>query len=306
MDKRVFMLLGAIILIGGAIYFIQRMLQQKPACDGADIELLSKDLMVGDSLKFSDISPNATKWYWDFGDGLGTSESRSGSYLYQSKGKYLIRLTVNETCVDSIIVEVSNGGMDTVTGTRITITASRSVVHVGEPVNFKGTAEGAKSWKWYFGENGVTIDDKTQNPTYTYKTQGDYVVTLKTDASLKVNGTYNIKVLPKLLPTVSSSKVAGPAKPKLPPKAEIINRLQNLADRGGYKTQVEKDWFNNYFISGQTTPVSWNIPDANVPTLDALVKEFSFNHPAYTILDVSFSTDNSGYISSLEIKAQKK
>ena len=58
------------------------------------------------------IAPNSqiTSWFWDFGDGVGTSTIQNPVYTYTSPGTYNVKLRVTNlsNCVDSIIIPVAS------------------------------------------------------------------------------------------------------------------------------------------------------------------------------------------------------
>lgn len=43
-------------------------------------------------VQFKDLSKNATKWYWDFGDGT-TSTKQNPLHRYKTAGNYTVKLT---------------------------------------------------------------------------------------------------------------------------------------------------------------------------------------------------------------------
>lgn len=64
---------------------------------------------IDESFTFSDISfTNIVSWFWDFGDGSGTSTSQNPDYSYSSAGNYTVCLRVIDTfgCEDSLCENV--------------------------------------------------------------------------------------------------------------------------------------------------------------------------------------------------------
>jgi PKD repeat protein len=67
---------------------------------------------VNTPTQFTDLSiaPNSqlSSWFWDFGDGIGTSNLQNPSYTYTTAGTYNVKLRVTNTasCADSIIIPV--------------------------------------------------------------------------------------------------------------------------------------------------------------------------------------------------------
>lgn len=60
-------------------------------------------LSIGDTLKFSNCSENATSYYWDFGDST-TSIEKLPNHFYNKDGKYTIKLrAINKYNADSVL-----------------------------------------------------------------------------------------------------------------------------------------------------------------------------------------------------------
>jgi PGF-pre-PGF domain-containing protein/uncharacterized delta-60 repeat protein len=125
-------------------------------------------------VNFTDMSTNATAWYWEFGDG-NVSALRNPTHTYMDVGTY----TVNLTAINAI------SGNDTMTRTdHITaaiapvanFTASATSGTVPFAVTFTDLSTNSPtSWAWDFGDGATSTD---QNATHTYTTAGTYAVSL--------------------------------------------------------------------------------------------------------------------------------
>ena len=116
---------------------------------------------------FSDQTPNATSWLWDFGN-TSTSTAQNPSYCYINPGVYTVTLTAT-----------TSSGTSSATGT-VTVyqnpTAAFTSTNVPtNTVNFTDQSVGAVGWSWSFGD---TTYSTLQNPTHTYATAGAYTVYL--------------------------------------------------------------------------------------------------------------------------------
>jgi PKD repeat protein len=114
-------------------------------------------------------------WNWDFGDG-GTSTSQNPSHIYNTAGKYTIRLTVT-------------GPGGTVTATKynylnvtalppvINFQASKTIGASPLSVSFTATNTGGPvySWLWDFGDG---FSSSIQNPMHVFSKSGKYTITL--------------------------------------------------------------------------------------------------------------------------------
>ncbi len=54
------------------------------------------NVRAGEIIQFTDQSPNAKSWLWNFGDGY-TSQERNPSHVYNFAGNYIVMLSVNNT-----------------------------------------------------------------------------------------------------------------------------------------------------------------------------------------------------------------
>lgn len=130
-------------------------------------------------VQFTDESlGNIETWQWDFNsDGVIDSLSQNPRFTYTKAGIYTVSLTAS-----------NSDGQDTDTK----LDYLRFTIHpcfidfMAEPTRVEGLKEiqftdlsrgKVTSRAWDFNNDGVT-DSTEQNPTYTYKRDGDYSVTL--------------------------------------------------------------------------------------------------------------------------------
>jgi len=115
-------------------------------------------------------------YYWDFGDGIGTSTEEHPSYTYTSAGTYTCSLTVNGPYGSDTEVKVDY----------ITILSPDEVVASFEPsatygvtpaaISFENTSIGTIDiYAWDFGDTGTSTDE---NPVHIYEEAGVFEVSL--------------------------------------------------------------------------------------------------------------------------------
>jgi PKD repeat protein len=132
------------------------------------------------TVTFTDQSSNTpTSWAWDFdNNGIIDNTTQSPSYTFTASGTYTVNLTaINAGGSDSEVKEgyvtVSSGvaPVSAFSGTPTSGTAPLTVAFTdastGDPA----------AWAWDFDNDG-TIDNTTQNPSYTYTAGGTYTVNL--------------------------------------------------------------------------------------------------------------------------------
>ncbi len=130
------------------------------------------------TVNFSDKTPSATKWEWDFGDGSLIETIQNPSHTFSSKKLYAIKLKVtdNNGCSNNI---AKNNFINTLP----VIARFNSSVQQGcapLTVNFNDLSTSStivKSRLWNFG-NGIT--STLVNPTIIFSDTGKFCVTLKT------------------------------------------------------------------------------------------------------------------------------
>lgn len=123
--------------------------------------------LIGLDVTCTDVSTNASNWFWDFGDG-GTSTIQNPTHTYSTNGWYDITQIVsnscgpNDTIIDSVLICVPANA---------SFTSNAS----GFNSSFTDASTYTTSWNWDFGDgNNSTL----QNPLHTYATMGWYDVTL--------------------------------------------------------------------------------------------------------------------------------
>ncbi|MBS1565433.1 MAG: PKD domain-containing protein, partial [Bacteroidetes bacterium] len=131
------------------------------------------------TVSFSDISPDAVSWQWNFGDG-GTGTGRTPTHTYGSVGQYDVSLTITD----------SKGCQNTITKTNfVEIIAPIAVIsnvpnggcapYTFSPVSGSVQIDGIASYTWDFGDAGAPGNNATgPTPSFTYTNTGNYTVSL--------------------------------------------------------------------------------------------------------------------------------
>jgi len=135
------------------------------------------DLAVSGDVLFTDQSVNATRWFWDFGDG-STDTVQNLVHTYWQEGTYTVTLTaMNDTCANSaistVVVKWDCYPMANVNYSQSTDTVN--LVVSGNVTFYSNPDIISDSLIWDFGD-GTT--DTAQNPLHTYNSIGVYTVAL--------------------------------------------------------------------------------------------------------------------------------
>ncbi|NCU04302.1 MAG: PKD domain-containing protein, partial [Chitinophagaceae bacterium] len=132
------------------------------------------------TVNFSNTTPGAKQWLWDFGDG-NISTQQNPVHTYTAEGAYTVRLTV----------QLSAGCTGTLTKTNFII-VSKPVVSIPgmptggcfpytfSPTPVVLTPDNVVSWSWDFGDGGTSTQ---QFPSHLYPNQGSYNIRLTVTTS---------------------------------------------------------------------------------------------------------------------------
>ena len=227
-------------------------------------------------VNFTDLTPGAVDWYWEFGDGGSAGISSAPSFLYQDPGIYTVSLIVTDVngCIDTVektnYVQVIgpdvNFGWDTTTGCApLTVNFTDSTIFGAPIVN----------WSWDFGDGGSS---NLQNPTYTYTTNGKYDVSL------------TITDIDGCMRTMSVTELIDTRDTVAPTISCPADQTENLDASCGFSLP---DYTGSLTVSDacDATPVLTQVPAAGS----------SFSGAGTTVPVKFFATDASGNVDSCSI-----
>lgn len=170
-------ILLAVLLLTGLIFLFKSSLFEKRTIDA---RIVKDEIYLNEDLVFTDNTPKASKWLWEFGNGEKAT-SRTGAYHYTKPDTYIVRLTVDGELRQEFPVTVRDT-VRTVIDTALTISGPTAGL-VNEEIRLEGDGQG-KDFEWSFGETG-RVDVKGKTALYTYRAPGKYVVRLRTEKSHK-------------------------------------------------------------------------------------------------------------------------
>ena len=123
------------------------------------------------SVGIINLSQNASRFTWDFGDNNSFIGFSPDSHTYNTHGTYLISLIAqNNFCKDSVSKEIYIAPAIPVANFFVSKEGCRPV-----EVSIENYSLYADSYFWDFGDGGTSSQ---QNPTYTYYTPGTYSISL--------------------------------------------------------------------------------------------------------------------------------
>ncbi|PAW92062.1 PKD domain-containing protein [Mucilaginibacter sp. MD40] len=165
----------SILLLAGLIFLFKSSLFEKRTVNA---RILKDEILLNEDLIYSDNTPNAKSWLWEFGNGE-RSTKQNGTYHYSKPGAYIVRLTVDGKLQQQFPVDVKEVALAPVSAdTLITINGPTQGI-VNEEVRLEAQGN-ARIYEWSFGETG-RVDVKGPTALYTYHNPGTYFVRLNTD-----------------------------------------------------------------------------------------------------------------------------
>ena len=165
-----------ILLLAGIIFLFKSSLFEKRTVNA---KILKDDIFLNENLIYSDNTPDAKKWVWEFGNGDKSSQ-QTGSYKFKKAGAYIVRVTVDGKLQQQFPLNVKDTVASVLHDTTVMINGPTQGI-VNEEVRLESQGS-ARIYEWSFGETG-RVDVTGPTALYTYHKAGVYVVKLNTDHS---------------------------------------------------------------------------------------------------------------------------
>ncbi len=125
------------------------------------------------SVQFTDLSENATRWNWDFGDGANSTD-QSPVHTYSEVGTCIVNLTAtNANGTDSKLATIKVLEQPILPAADFSTNASNGFAPLS--LQFNDNSENSTEWGWDFGDGSCSSE---QNPVHTYSSAGNYTVDL--------------------------------------------------------------------------------------------------------------------------------
>ncbi|MEM6964472.1 MAG: PKD domain-containing protein [Bacteroidota bacterium] len=127
----------------------------------------------GPLVDFTNLSSDATSYFWDFGDG-STSTEADPQHQYNLNGDYNVTLNANNACGTTTITKVVSITSSVIAGFSSNVTSGCMPL----TVNFSNESVNATSFNWTF-VGGTPASSTSENPTITYENAGVYTVMME-------------------------------------------------------------------------------------------------------------------------------
>ena len=211
------------------------------------------------------VSGTIDSYFWNFGDGGGTSQIQNPSYTYLTAGIFNLELsdTSNFGCAASVVIPVTVYENPVANFTLTDVCAETAYQFIDASTSNDGTIT---NWNWDFTNNG-TVDNTQQNTSHIYPTFGNFDVNLSisTDLGCTHNITQSVTVFQ--LPTVSFTAPSV--------------------------CQGSATAFTDNTVANNGTITNWNWDFQNNGSIDATVQNPTFNYPSFGSYSAQLSVTSS-------------
>ena len=142
------------------------------------------------TVQFTDTSPAATTWLWNFGDG-SSSNLQNPSHTYTTGGVFDVSLTITlpggctNTITKSQLIRISAATVNIAN-----VPAGGCIPFAFSPIPVIQSVDSIISYSWNMGEPGAVYS--TQFPTHVYNSAGDYNIQLTVTTQTGCVATINI------------------------------------------------------------------------------------------------------------------
>ncbi|QCE42470.1 PKD domain-containing protein [Psychroserpens sp. NJDZ02] len=194
MDKMVRYLFVFVFLISATVLGFH--IKNSSGCNTVLFDTDAKDYAVGEAILFNDLTIDADKWQWSFGDNT-SSFQKDPAHYFEKPGAYDVELIVNGSCVGMQTVEIKEA-IKVLDSTKFPVFDIPESVRVGDVLKLKDETNNASTWEWRFGET-PKIDDKNRTAEYVYTEPGLYTVKLIVNGDVEYMTKKKINVLEPLV-----------------------------------------------------------------------------------------------------------
>ncbi|MDH3709592.1 MAG: PKD domain-containing protein [Cyclobacteriaceae bacterium] len=204
------------------------------------------------TVNFTNMSQYASPgtYFWDFGDGIGTSRQQNPTYTYYDPGIYTVSLSASNE-LDTTVVERKDFIIEVYPESRANFDIRPEVVFLpGEEIRAVNRSEGAESYFWDFGDGNTSTEFE---PTHRYERAGEYDVTLIATNQYGCNDTLTIEKAvfaddggKFLIPNTFTPNGDGKNDVFVPEVFGVVNFHMEIYDRWGELLFVTDDQNNGW------------------------------------------------------------
>ena len=189
-------------------------------------------------LEFTDLSTNATDWFWDFGDGESSTD-QNPIHEFQDTGYFDITLiTLNNGCSDTLVVENMIYVSPPIADFDYSFTCDQPNVFT-----YTNESYGYTSWNWILPDGSTSTDDPI---TLTIPDPGQYVmrITTSNDTSGCVDNASDTINVTNLIADFSAANTqgCGPLDVEFTDESNDAVSYEWFFGTGDYSTEENPDY----------------------------------------------------------------
>jgi PKD repeat protein len=223
MDKRVFLLVGAMLALGGILFTVNMLSDD---CDDFLIKSEPQTVYVGDEVTFTTDAEPSDEIQWEFGDGNKVAGTMVPKTRYDKAGKYEVKAMISDGC-KSVALTLNVLEKRTMQVIKPTVEFP-PVLYAGEAVLFNDRTPEATAWLWSVVGSGETGSQSTFSTNFARP--GSYRLALSVSGEF-INGTDTFDIVVTKKPREEPAHVVAKQKPPPPPPAPALSEEQILANK---------------------------------------------------------------------------
>ncbi|MEQ8909762.1 MAG: PKD domain-containing protein [Vicingaceae bacterium] len=151
-------------------------------------------------VQFSNLSEYGNQFFWDFGDGRGSSTAENPSYTYFQEGDYTVTLRVLGFDGNKEDTEVKQNYIQVFNSPRAQFFANKETVYIpNDPLVLSNTSVDGDNFEWDFGDGNTSTE---RSPIHYYQEEGFFDIRLIANTAFGCSDTF-------FLPTAIEAELEG-------------------------------------------------------------------------------------------------
>ncbi|MCX6257182.1 MAG: PKD domain-containing protein [Bacteroidia bacterium] len=271
--------------------------------DTPPLAVFSTDTTFQPEILFTDLSTHyPDTWQWNFGDNSPVTTTQNTMHTYSANGTYTVCLVVqNAEGSDTICQQVVIDDYSAPDASFSYNDGSAPLIYFYDESSSLAT-NSPTSWYWVYNDNGYT--STSQNPVYTFSTNGIFNVCLTASNNMGSSTFCNLVVIDNYIPPVA----AFSANTSLSPTVAFIDMSPDTV------ISAPTSWFWNFDDNGatslQSSPVHTFTHNGNFNVCmtvnnsvgsDSVCHQVIINNYALPSADFSWNSVNSPSIHFLDL-----
>jgi hypothetical protein len=252
-DKRIIIILIALVLILGSIFMIRIFTK---SCETPEFSFSPQRPKAGEEVIFTSSNNSGKKMFWDFGDS-DTTGSSAGKHVYKTAKTYSVIGKTEDGCESDIKqIVVDEQAKERIMVKPVVIGFPKKT-EVGDEIIITDNTKDAEKWVWTILGSRETFTGKTLN--YKFKRSGQFKIALAIEGKWVYGvDTLTLVVNPKtILPPPQRHDDVSPHKKDPPPPppnngtfASKFVEISNLIINNSTRNEASDRWRDEIMSQG--------------------------------------------------------